>query len=49
MKIKAMRDINELVDKIREAEKSQQPFRKRGPLYQSEGEQVTKEILDRKL
>lgn len=44
-----MRDINELVDKIRAVEKSHQPFRKRSPLHLDEGEQVTKEHIDRKL
>ena len=46
-RIKIMRDINKLVDKVREAEMQRDPFRsKKAP---EEGEEVSKEALDHQL
>lgn len=46
-RIKIMRDINKLVDRVREAEAQRDPFRSREA--PAEGEELSKEALDRQL
>jgi small subunit ribosomal protein S16 len=48
-KIKAMQEINKLVDKIREVERERQPFRKRNGQAAHEDENITQFQLDKKL
>jgi hypothetical protein len=48
-KIKAMQEINKLVDKIREVERERMPFRKRNSEVAHESEDITKFQLDKKL
>lgn len=48
-KIKVMREINQLVDQIREVETQRAPFRKRSAPEESDSDEVTKEHLDKQL
>jgi hypothetical protein len=48
-KIRAMKHINELVDKIRAVEAERQPFRNRNNTIAHEGENITQFQLDKKL